>query len=147
MQHGSIQKQHCAFGFWKASLMKDPEGILKLDTKTRGNFDRITSLKDLPSDNVMISHIKDAARLNDDEINYLHNKKRRKKIEVPDGLTAALKKNKKAQTTFEKFSPTNKRKYIEWITDAKTETTRVKRLETAIEWIAEGKVRNWKYVK
>jgi uncharacterized protein YdeI (YjbR/CyaY-like superfamily) len=52
---------------------------------------------------------------------------------VPDGLTAALKKNKKAQTTFEKFSPINKREYIEWVTDAKSETTRVSRLETAIE--------------
>jgi len=60
---------------------------------------------------------------------------------------AALKKNKAALKTFEAFSPSNKKDYIEWIVDAKTEATRTKRLETAVEWMAEGKIRNWKYVK
>src|SRR5260370_26728148 len=65
---------------------------------------------------------------------------------VPDDLAAALKKNRKAAATFVAFSPTNQREYIEWISEAKREETRVKRLATAIEWLAEGKIRNWKYV-
>ena len=60
-------------------------------------------------------------------------------------MLAAIKKNKKAHAAFTAFSPSHQREYIEWITDAKTEETRNRRLETAVEWIAEGKGRNWKY--
>jgi uncharacterized protein YdeI (YjbR/CyaY-like superfamily) len=70
----------------------------------------------------------------------------RKELAVPDDLTAALKKNKKAQAVFEKLSYSHKKEYIEWITEAKTDATRLKRIKTAIEWMAEGKSRNWKYV-
>ena len=66
---------------------------------------------------------------------------------TPDDLAAALKKNKKAQASFESLSPSHRREYVEWITEAKREETRAKRLEQAIAWIAEGKSRNWKYEK
>jgi len=66
---------------------------------------------------------------------------------VPDYLTKALKKDTAARDTFEAFSPSNKREYVEWITNAKTEATREKRLVTAIEWMSEGKIRNWKYLR
>jgi bacteriocin resistance YdeI/OmpD-like protein len=46
----------------------------------------------------------------------------------------------------DKFSPSHRREYIEWLTEAKTEATRAKRLATALEWMAEGKPRNWKYM-
>jgi uncharacterized protein YdeI (YjbR/CyaY-like superfamily) len=62
-------------------------------------------------------------------------------------LTNALRKNKKAQATFEAFSHTNKKEYVEWITEAKSDDTRQKRLEQAVEWMAQGKTRNWKYQK
>ena len=71
---------------------------------------------------------------------------RPRELVVPDDLAKALKRNKAAQATFDKFSPSNKREYVDWITEAKTEATRNKRLETAIEWMAEGKTRNWKYM-
>lgn len=66
---------------------------------------------------------------------------------VPDDLQQALKKNRAAHAVFEKFSPTNRREYVEWLEDAKTQATRDKRLATAVEWIAEGKIRNWKYAR
>lgn len=69
-----------------------------------------------------------------------------KEVVVPDALDAALKKNKKARETFDAFSPSHKREYAEWIADAKGEDTRRRRVETAIEWMAEGKPRNWKYL-
>jgi uncharacterized protein YdeI (YjbR/CyaY-like superfamily) len=66
-------------------------------------------------------------------------------VETPAGFAAALKKNKAAGKVFEAFSPSCKREYVEWIADAKREETREKRIAQAVEWIAEGKQRNWKY--
>jgi len=66
-------------------------------------------------------------------------------LEIPVELLTALKKKKKAMEYYEKYSPAHKKEYIEWIHEAKTETTRQKRASTAIEWISEGKSRNWKY--
>jgi uncharacterized protein YdeI (YjbR/CyaY-like superfamily) len=67
-------------------------------------------------------------------------------VKVPEDLAAALKKNKKAHAAFEAFSPSHRREYAEWITDAKGAETRARRLQTALEWMAEGKSRNWKYL-
>jgi uncharacterized protein YdeI (YjbR/CyaY-like superfamily) len=64
---------------------------------------------------------------------------------VPDYFLAALEKNKKALASFENFSPSCQREYVEWITGAKREETRIKRIQTAIQWIAAEKSRNWKY--
>lgn len=141
-------KEHCAFGFWKAKLMKDPEKIFNKDGKNAmGQFDRITSVKDLPADNIMTAYIKEAATLNEAGIKVPKPKTAPKELVIPEALTAALKKNKKANTTFEKFPPSHKREYAEWIAEAKTEATRNKRIDISIEWIAEGKGRNWKYEK
>jgi uncharacterized protein YdeI (YjbR/CyaY-like superfamily) len=142
-------KQHCTFTFWKAKLMKDPERILQVaERHSMGNFDRITSLNDLPSDKIMIAYIKEAARLNEENIKLPPKKKTAvTALEVPVDFAAALKKNIKAQTVFESFTPGKKKDYIEWITEAKTEATKLKRIETAVEWITEGKSRNWKYEK
>jgi uncharacterized protein YdeI (YjbR/CyaY-like superfamily) len=68
-----------------------------------------------------------------------------KQTAVPDYFLAALKKNRKAQKNFDEFSPSHRREYVEWITEAKREETRQKRLAQAVEWLAEGKRRNWKY--
>jgi uncharacterized protein YdeI (YjbR/CyaY-like superfamily) len=143
----SAFKEHCSFMFWKAKLMKDPEGILQVaERHAMGNFDRIISLKDLPSDKILTAYIKEAAKLNEDDIKLPPRKKAAPtELKMPVDFAAALKKNKKAQSVFENFTPGKKKEYIEWITEAKTEPTKIKRIETAIEWIAEGKSRNWKY--
>ncbi|MGB8193342.1 MAG: YdeI/OmpD-associated family protein [Chitinophagaceae bacterium] len=141
-------KQHCSFGFWKGSIMKDEKKLLNVaENADFAHFDKITSLKDLPSDKIMISYIKEAVRLNNEGIKLPAKPKAavKKEIETPDDLLAALKKNKPALKTFESFSPSAKKEYVEWIVDAKTEATRAKRLETAVEWMAEGKSRHWKY--
>ena len=140
-------KEHCSFTFWKAKLMKDPEGILQVaERHAMGNFDRITSLKDLPSDKTLIAYIKEATKLNEDDIKLPPRKKAAPtELKMPADFAAALKKNKKANTIFENFTPGKKKEYIEWITEARTEPTKMKRIETAVEWIAEGKSRNWQY--
>ena len=111
-----------------------------------GNLGRITGMKDLPPDKVIIDLIKQAKKLNDDDVKLPPRPKTEKKeLVIPDYFTTALGKNKKALQGFEKFSPSHKREYVEWITEAKTEETRNRRMDTALEWIAEGKGRNWKY--
>jgi len=140
-------KAHCSFGFWKAALMSDATKMKDNQKNAMGHMGKITSLKDLPSDKVLIAYIKEAARLNDEGIKLPPRKKTTSKEEVviPPEFTSALQKNKKAAVTFEAFSPSHKREYIQWITEAKSEDTRNRRMATAMEWIAEGKGRNWKY--
>jgi uncharacterized protein YdeI (YjbR/CyaY-like superfamily) len=145
-------KEHVVFGFWKSVLLKDPKGYLGLRSnqggEAMGNLGRITSLKDLPPNKVLIDFIKQAKKLNDEGIKLpAKPKKAAAELEVPDYFMTALKKNKKAYTTFNEFSNSNKKEYVIWITEAKTEKTRMERLATAVEWMSEGKIRNWKYVR
>jgi uncharacterized protein YdeI (YjbR/CyaY-like superfamily) len=136
-------KQHCAFGFWKAALI--------LDDPTRGadaagHFGRITSIADLPPKRVLIGYVKKAAKLNEAGVATPKRiPKPKKSLAMPPYFKAALAKNKKARATYDGFSPSQRRDYLEWVTEAKAEDTRQRRLETAIKWMAEGKTRNWKY--
>ena len=137
-------KAHCGFGFWKFKLLKDPKGHLN----PSGAMTKVKSIKDLPSNKAMLDLIKQAKKLNDDGVKLPSRpKKASKTIDVPAYFSRALKANKKANATFTAFSPSHKREYIEWVTEAKTEATREKRLKTAIEWLSQGKPRNWKYMK
>jgi uncharacterized protein YdeI (YjbR/CyaY-like superfamily) len=132
--------------FWKQSLMESD--AFPAQKTAMGSFGRITSVKDLPSDKVMIGLIHQAVELNEKGIKV--EKKpvaAKKELVVPDDLTKELLKNKKAKSHFDDFSYSKKKDYVEWIAGAKTEATRNKRLATTIEWVAEGKGRNWKYEK
>jgi uncharacterized protein YdeI (YjbR/CyaY-like superfamily) len=135
-------KEHCTFGFWKHELL-----IGDRNGDAMGSFGRITSLNDLPSDRTLTSLIKKAAKLNADGVKTPRKKPAPKPpLAVPTFLTTALKKNAAARKSFDALSPSHKREYIEWLTEAKTDATRDKRLGTALAWIAEGKSRNWKYM-
>lgn len=141
-------KQHCTMTFWKASLMKDSDKVFYKGEKAMGQLGRITSLKDLPSDRILIKYIKEAAKLNEQGVKVPKVKSSDKKeIKIPGYLTSILKKNKKAEKVFKNFSYSHKKEYVEWFEEAKTEETRNKRLATAMEWMSEGKSRNWKYMK
>lgn len=139
-------KQHCSFGFWKGTLLV---GTAR-NEEAMGQFGRITSLKDLPGKRALGALIRQAMVLNESGEKppaRTKNAKPKPAAELPDDLAAALKKNRKASAVFEAFSPSNRREYIEWITEAKRENTRAKRLAQALEWLAEGKPRNWKYMR
>ncbi len=139
-------KAHAAFGFWKGSLILDAKERSVEDTM--GQFGQITSLGDLPSRKLLTGYIRKAMKLNEKGVKPPTRIKRAPKPEatVPKDLAAALGKNSKARTTFDGFSASHRREYVQWITEARTEATRQRRLETAIEWMAEGKSRNWKYI-
>jgi uncharacterized protein YdeI (YjbR/CyaY-like superfamily) len=114
-----------------------------------GQYGRITALADLPKDKVLVQQIKEAVKQHDAGVKprVTTRSTEKKELTIPNYFTAALKKNKKAFVAFEQFNYSNKREYVEWITEAKTDETRMKRLDTAVEWMSEGKVRNWKYVR
>lgn len=137
-------KEHAAVNFWKAALIDglgpDSGG------NARGNLGKITSLKDLPSKQTLAGYIKAAMKLNEAGVMVKRPKTKAKpEAAVPKELTAALAKNKKAKAAFENFSVSQRREYCEWIEEAKREETKAARVSQAVEWIAEGKSRNWKY--
>ena len=121
-------KQHASFGFWKHALVVGEGGQADTapgDDRPRdgmGSYGKLASLKELPR--------KSAPK---------------PPPEAPADLVTALKKNKAAQAAYDAFPPGCKREYVEWIVEAKREETRARRLAQALEWMAEGKRRNWKY--
>ena len=131
-------KRHCALVFWRGRLIVSKEQKAKLR--------RLTSISDLPGDKILTGYIRKAVELNETGVKPPTPKpKANKGIVVPDYFLAVLRKNKKALTAFENFSPSHKREYIKWITEAKREETRIKRIKAALAQMAKGKSRNWKY--
>ena len=143
-------KAHCAFGFWKGKMIFADDPVRqKASEEAMGYFGRLTKVSELPPDKDMLAYVAEAVRLNDLGIKKPEppKSKERKELVVPDCLAASLKKNAKARKTFEDFSYSHKKEYIEWITEAKTDETRDRRLATTMEWLTAGKSRNWKYAK
>ena len=138
-------KQHCAFGFWKQSLLE--KDAFPAEKTAMGSFGRIASVKDLPSDKVMIDLIRQAVELNEKGIRVAKKPVEKKALIVPKDLASALSKNKTAKAAFDKFSYSHKKEYVQWIDEAKTDVTRNKRLATTVELLSEGKSKNWKYEK
>jgi uncharacterized protein YdeI (YjbR/CyaY-like superfamily) len=136
-------KGHCALVFWKSALIKK-----KIGKKAESEFKqlrRISILKELPSERDLLAYIKLAMHFNEPGTKLPPREKRSAPLKVPSDLTLTLRSNPKARATFNSFTPSRKKDYIFWITGAKTEETRERRLETAIDWMSEGKSRNWKY--
>jgi hypothetical protein len=134
-------KEHATFGFWKHSQ------VVPGAEEARWGFGKLKSVDDLPPKAKLVGYIKKAMKLNDEGVKpeWMAKRKKHKPLPVPADLKVALSKDAKAKAGFDAFSPSAQREYIEWITEAKAEATREKRLLTAIEWMAEGKRRNWKY--
>ena len=147
--HMAAFKQHCAFGFWGPEMKKVLATDGLVSSKAMGSLGRITGLRDLPADRLLLRYMSQAAE-------FVESGQRKKSIDrkpkaakphlrVPVELSAALKKNKLAAKAFERFSPSCRREYVEWISAAKRPETKERRVAQAVEWIAQGKSRNWKY--
>jgi uncharacterized protein YdeI (YjbR/CyaY-like superfamily) len=139
-------KEHAIFGFWKGSLIEGVAPNRNNGGEAMGNYGKLTSVKDLPSKRELTGFIKQAMKLNDDGVVVPKAKKGpRPEAKVPAELKAALSRNRKAVATWDAFPPSHRREYIEWIADAKRPETKDKRVAQTVEWVAEGKGRNWKY--
>ena len=139
----AAHKEHVTFGFWDQMV-----GGTEKAGEAAGQFGRLTSVDDLPPEKKFVAMVKDAVKNRDAGIKPTRMKTAPKApIAVPDDFAAALTMNKKAQAAFDAFSPSHRREYLEWITEAKQPETRQRRLSQAVEWMAEGKPRMWKYMK
>ena len=135
-------KAHATFGFWSGSQVvatsdKAPTAM--------GQFGRLTSIDELPPRAELAALTRKAMQLIDDGVKPVRNKTVKAPFSVPQDLRAAIDAVPAARTTFEGFPPSCQREYVEWVTEAKRDETRAKRLAQTVEWLAEGKRRNWKY--
>jgi len=137
-------REHCTFGYWKGALVID-EGARS--DAAMGQLGRITAIADLPSRATLLKWTRKAASLNEAGVKVKRAPKTTQTLRIPADLAASLRKNRKALAIYESFSPTKRRDYIEWILEAKTAATRKNRVGTAVQWMAAGKSRNWKYEK
>ena len=128
-------KQHCAWVFWTG---RTPTSV---DAK---QFRTITSIGDLPPQRELVAIVKQAAT-SAPTSREKTTKRPAKPVTVPTYFRTALRTNAKARAAFDAFPPSHKREYVDWIASAKTDDTRQRRIATALQWIASGKSRNWKY--
>lgn len=148
--HMASFKEHCSFGFRLGGSMDDKHAIFKKEESGgMGLLGQIRTMEDLPSEKILTWYIHEAMRLHDEGVKIVRKKPAapKKKLETPDWFEKAIMKNKTAWKVFEAASYSFRKEYIMWLTEAKSDATRLKRLETAVGWIAEGKGRNWKYEK
>jgi uncharacterized protein YdeI (YjbR/CyaY-like superfamily) len=141
-------KQHCALGFWKATLLNDTAKVLKIGDQKAGSLGDILSIADLPSKEILIDLILQGIALNEQAVKVTKPNAapvEKTELVIPDYFIDFLATEQKAIEAWDKFSYSHKKEYAEWVVDAKSDATRQKRMETALEWISEGKSRNWKY--
>ncbi len=137
-------KEHVRFGFWKSELLGVPASS---EAKGLAQYGLVKSIDDLPSEKALIALVKKGAALNEEGVKAPRPKGTPKPpLATPQAFTTALQKNTRARANFDALSPSHKREYVEWIVEAKQDATRERRIATAVEWIAEGKPRNWKYM-
>jgi uncharacterized protein YdeI (YjbR/CyaY-like superfamily) len=149
LAHMAAFKKHCAFGFWGPEMKKVLAADGLKSSESMGVFGRITDVKALPDEKTLIAYMRQAGELvaTGERTKSIERpaKKVKPPVKIPTELTAALKKNKRAAKHFEKMAPGKRREYADWISEAKGADTKKRRLVQSIEWIAEGKSRNWKY--
>lgn len=139
-------KQHASFGFWRGSVLL--EGKHRADEPAMGQFGRLASVRDLPPAAVLTRYVKAAMKLNESGAKSAARPKSaapKPALRPPADLLAALRRNARARATFEAFSPSYRREYVEWVTSAKRDETRKRRVEQAVLWMSEGKSQNWRY--
>ncbi|MFT7776854.1 YdeI/OmpD-associated family protein [Roseateles sp.] len=137
----SAFKAHCAFGFWER------EGAAAGKAGAMGDFGRIETLTDLPSRTELRRQVKAAAALLQAGAPRARKPDRppRPTLAMPDDFAAALSAVQAAQQAYDAFPPGKQHDYLDWVQEAKREETRAKRIAQAVEWLSEGKSRNWKY--
>jgi uncharacterized protein YdeI (YjbR/CyaY-like superfamily) len=145
----SAFKAHCTFGFWDRRN-DSVETLPEPAEKAMGQFGRIESVADLPAATALRALIAQAARESRAARAAAATtppvpRARRAPLAMPEDFAAALRAQRAAGAHFDAFAPGQQRDYIEWITEARREETRASRIAQAIEWIAEGKTRHWKY--
>lgn len=145
----SAFKQHCSFSFWLGASLDDPDTILnKVGETGMGQLGKIKSIDDLPKMEILIKYIRAAISLSQNGSTKTMAREKKtsfdfKSVDLPEIFGSFPKQAEK----FDAFPPSHRKEYLSWINEAKTDTTRIKRIETMMEWLIDGKSRNWKYKK
>jgi uncharacterized protein YdeI (YjbR/CyaY-like superfamily) len=135
-------KAHTALNFWRGQELRGDSA----NADAMGQFGKIASVDDLPGDAELDRLIREAAELAKNAPAPRKVKHAPKPTpELHPEFAAALAKAPKAKAILDSFPPSAQRDYFEWIAEAKQDATRQKRIDTAIEWLGEGKRRHWKY--
>jgi uncharacterized protein YdeI (YjbR/CyaY-like superfamily) len=145
LAHMGAFKAHCAFMIQHGEQVIGPADARP--GEAMGMFGRVEKLADLPPRKTLLGYLRKAAKLNEQGVKRARAKGTDRPVEVPAALQVALDAHPEARAHFDAFAPSHRREYAEWIAEAKTDATRARRVEQAIEWLAEGKSRNWKYEK
>jgi len=144
----SAFKAHAAFGFWLENEMQSMRSLIKEREKnSMFQLGKLKSIDDLPSKEILITAIKEAMKLIEAGIVVKKSKPNQSEVIIPDDFQQSLNETASALAYFETLTLSKKRDYVNWINEAKTADTRTKRINTSIEWLSEGKDRNWKYKK
>lgn len=147
-------KRHASFGFWKHALVVGSDTTVQGNaskdeaSKGMGSFGRLVSVRDLPQKRQMAAYLRKAMSLNEQGVKVPGVRKvaaPKPMPEVPEDFANVLRADAKVLATFEGLAPSYRRDYLDWILEAKREETRTRRIAQAVEWLAEGKSRNWKY--
>ena len=141
-------QRHASFGFWKHALLRERvPGLSEPAEKAMGSFGRLASIRDLPPRRTLLKLVREAMKLNEEGVARPVRTAVRKPAAVrpPAWFLARLRANRRALATWKAFAPSHRRDYLEWVTEAKTEATRERRLATTLEGLAAGKRRNWRY--
>lgn len=143
----SAFKQHCSFGFWLGASLEDPVGILnKVGDTGMGQLGKIKSIEDLPDTEILIKYIRAAILLSESGSTKTIAREKKATVDLKScDLPEIFSSYPKQAEKFDALSPSHRKEYFAWINEAKTEATRIKRIETMMEWLLEGKSRNWKY--
>lgn len=137
---------HATFGFWKEALLRKGDAPLgRPNAKAMGSFGRLTSLADLPADRALRALLRRAMKLNEDGVKLPSRSRKANAVRPPADFLPAVRGNRRALATWQSLAPSHRREYVEWVTEARTAPTRQRRLATTVEWLAEGKRRNWRY--
>jgi uncharacterized protein YdeI (YjbR/CyaY-like superfamily) len=138
-------KAHASFGFWNSAKMNDPAGILGEQPSSSPMTGKFKDVSELPPRKVLVAYVREAVKLRDAGVKPKRNTSPKKRPAAPDWFTAAIGADASAKAFWDGLTPGYRAEYVEWVTEAKREATRDKRVTQAVAWLAEGKTRNWKY--
>lgn len=137
--HMAAFNQHCAFGFWKAALMKDAQMLITNNGVAMGHAGKIKSLEDLPPDREMIKRIKEAVQLNEAGQQLTSAKRNTEKPEWPEVMQKVFYRNQKLERMFLGLPSSHQKEYVDWIKESKDQKTGTQRLKQMEQWIREGR--------
>lgn len=142
--HMAAFKRHAAFGFWRHVEVMGGER----PAEGMGSFGKLATLDDLPPKRTLVALLERAAALNASGTKPVRATPKRTPAplpELPADFAAAMDAASAARRAWDAFAPSHRREYLDWILGAKRAETRAKRIAQAVEWLAEGKSRNWKH--